>query len=304
MTAILTNELTKEYGDTTALHSVNLTIEEGEIFGFLGPNGAGKSTLIDILLDFRRPTSGQVSVFGHDPQQEASTIRRRAGILPDGFDLYERLSGAQHIRFAAEMAETEVDPARVLSRIGLDSESDQPVGDYSKGMRQRLGLGMSLVGEPDLLILDEPVTGLDPRGIQRLQEIIKNEAERGTTVFFSSHLLHQVDAVCDRVGILNNGTLLAVDTVDALQETIGSTSVLVLTVDSTPDASTVEELEGLDGVTGVDVDGSILRIQCTNPGVKSEAIGLAGKQGLVVTDVDVQDRSLEDLFDAYTGDEQ
>ncbi|ELY99436.1 ABC transporter ATP-binding protein [Natrialba asiatica] len=300
MAVIEANALSKRYGESTVLDSIDLQVEEGEIFGFLGPNGAGKSTFIDILLDFRRPTSGQLSVLGHDSQRESKIVRQRSGILPDGYELYSRLPGRQHIEFAATVAGVDSRPDRVLARVGLEGDGDQPVGSYSKGMCQRLALGMVLASDPDLLILDEPASGLDPNGIQQLQEIVREEADRGTTVFFSSHLLEQVEAVCDRVGILNDGELLAVDAIDALQEAIGGSSELLLTVDDQPIESSLRSLEELDGITDVDADGTTIRLSCSDPAVKSKAITQTSSAGLTVTDVDVQRRSLEELFSEYT----
>ncbi|WP_436923557.1 ATP-binding cassette domain-containing protein [Halosimplex amylolyticum] len=297
MAAIETTALTKEYGDVRAVDGLSLTVEEGEIFGFLGPNGAGKSTTINVLLDYVRPTSGDVSVLGVDPQARPEVVRARLGVLPEGYALYDRLSARKHLRFAAKMEGVDTDPEAILDRVGIADEADRAVGGFSKGMTQRLALGMALVGEPDLLILDEPSSGLDPNGAREMREIVREERDRGATVFFSSHVMEQVEAVCDRVGIMNDGDLVAVDTVEGLRGRLGTGSTLVVTVDTVPDTSGVE---AIDGVTGVSVRDDALRVSCTDPGVKAEVIERVGAAGATVRDIDVEEASLEDLFTEYT----
>ncbi|OYR85921.1 copper ABC transporter ATP-binding protein, partial [Halorubrum ezzemoulense] len=206
--------------DVIAVSDLNLAVERGEVYGFLGPNGAGKSTTIDMLLNYSYPTEGTVEIFGQDIRTDPDVIDRRVGVLPEGYGLYDRLSGRRNLEFAIDWQDASDDPADLLARVGLDADdAARPVGDYSKGMTQRLALAMALVDDPDLLVLDEPSSGLDPNGIRRLRDIIREEASDGTTVFFSSHVLSQVEAVCDRVGILDDGELVAVDTVAGLRET-------------------------------------------------------------------------------------
>ncbi|MFT4946948.1 MAG: ABC-2 type transport system ATP-binding protein, partial [Natronomonas sp.] len=202
MTAIELNGLTKRYGSLVAVDNLDLRIEEGEVFGFLGPNGAGKSTTINIILDFVKPTAGQARVFDMDCQQQGQDLRHRIGVLPEGYDVYDRLTGRQHLEFAIESKNATDNPQELLERVDIADAADRKASGYSKGMAQRLILAMALVGDPDLLILDEPTTGLDPNGAREIREIIREENSRGTTVFFSSHILSQVEAVCDRVGIL------------------------------------------------------------------------------------------------------
>jgi ABC-2 type transport system ATP-binding protein len=233
MTVIETNDLTKRYGTGTetvlAVDGLDLRVERGEVFGFLGPNGAGKSTTIDMLLDYVRPSDGTASIFGKDVREAAETIRHRIGVLPEGVGLYDRLSGRRHVEFAIEWTDAADDPDAVLERVGLSpGDAARPVGDYSKGMARRLALGMALVGDPDLLILDEPSAGLDPNGIREMRELVRAEAARGTTVFFSSHILGEVEAVCDRVGTLSAGELVAVDDVEHLRKAVGGGSTLRL----------------------------------------------------------------------------
>lgn len=218
---IETNALTKEYGSIRAVDELDLSIESGEVYGFLGPNGAGKSTTIGLLLDYLRPTSGTVRIFGMDPREEPIEVHTRIGILPDRFGLYEDRSARQHVEFVAETKRVADDPEGLLERVGLADAIDADTAEFSKGMEQRLALAMALVGEPELLVLDEPFTGLDPHGVRRVREIVHEENNRGATVFFSSHVLGQVELVCDRIGILHEGRLVAEGSVDELRDAAG-----------------------------------------------------------------------------------
>jgi ABC-2 type transport system ATP-binding protein len=298
MAAIELDGVTKRYGDVRALHDVDLTVDDGEIFGFLGPNGAGKSTTIDILLDFVRPTAGEVTVLGHDAQAESRAVRGRTGVLPDGFSVYDRLTGRKHLRLAVDSKGADEDVDDLLARVGIADAADRPAGDYSTGMVQRLVLAMALVGDPDLLILDEPSTGLDPNGARRMREVIRAERDRGATVFFSSHILEQVEAVCDRVGILRGGELVAVDTIEGLREAVGGGDRLTVTVDRVTDAA-VAAVEGVEGVSTVTVDGSRLAVDCDD-GAKTAVISTLEDEGLAVRDFATTESSLEELFAAYT----
>ncbi len=299
MTAIETTGLTKRFGDVTAVEDLDLTVEDGEVFGFLGPNGAGKSTVIDVLLDFVRPTAGSATVLGHDAQREAAAIRRRTGVLPEGGALYERLTGREHLEWVARANGLTGNVGALLERVGLSAAAaDRAVRGYSKGMRQRLAFGMALVGDPDLLILDEPSSGLDPRGMQDLRGIVREEASAGRTVFFSSHLLGEVEAVCDRIGIMNDGRLVATGTPDELRTRLAVAGAIRFEVADVPDT---RPLESVDGVESVTVDGTTVEATVTDATAKIDvATRLARETG--VLDVHSEDGSLERLFNSYTSD--
>jgi len=297
MAAIDVSGVTKRYGDVTALQDLDLTVEDGEVFGFLGPNGAGKSTTIDILLDHVRPTAGEARVFGHDTQADSVAVREHSGVLPDGFGTLGRMTGRQHVEFAFDAKATTGDADAVMERVGIAHAADRPATGYSKGMAQRLMLGMALAGEPDLLVLDEPTTGLDPNGARQMREIVDTERQRGATVFFSSHILEQVEAVCDRVGILNDGRLVAVDTIDGLREAAGTTGQVSVTLETVPEGLT-DRLRAVVGITSLDVDDSTLRIGCENA-AKGEVIHQC-YEAATVENVETSEASLEDIFVAYT----
>ncbi|MEF8773423.1 MAG: ABC transporter ATP-binding protein [Halobacteriales archaeon] len=300
MSAIEIDGVTKAFGDVTAVDDLSLTVEEGEIFGFLGPNGAGKSTTINMMLDFVRPTAGSIEVFGYDAQRRSVAVRSMTGVLPEGFSVYDRLTGRQHVAFAIDSKHADEDPEAILERVGLGDAVDRKAGNYSKGMRQRLALGMALVGDPDLLVLDEPTTGLDPGGARDIRRIVREEVDRGATAFFSSHILGQVEAVCDRVGILRDGEMVAVDSIDALRENVSDGAVLEVTTRGL-DGVDLDPVRALSGVSRVDVEGNVVRVAC-DPDVKSTVVGTLEDAGARVEDFSTEEASLEDLFVAYTED--
>ncbi|MFP9193748.1 ABC transporter ATP-binding protein [Natronosalvus vescus] len=300
MPAIECRNLTKRFGDVVAVDDLDLTVEEGEIFGFLGPNGAGKSTTIDILLDFIRPTDGSVTVLGHDAQTEGEAVRRRTGVLPDAYHVYDRLTGRQHLEFVLEMKGSDEDPLALLERVGIPEAADRKAGGYSKGMRQRLVLAMALVGDPDLLVLDEPSTGLDPNGAREMREIIRQENDRGTTVFFSSHVMEQVEAVCDRVAIIDRGQLVAVDTIDGLRDASETGETLYVYV-TEPDESTATQVAALEGVTDAALVDGRLEVRVGDVS-KFAVLHAIDAEVAPVQDFSVVESSLEDLFVRYTNE--
>ena len=302
MTAIELTDVSKHFGDVVAVRDLDLTVEEGEIFGFLGPNGAGKSTTIDMMLDFVRPTAGEVRVLGFDAQREGVALRQRTGVLPDAYHLYDRLTGRQHVEFAIESKGSDEDPIELLGRVGIAEAADRKAGGYSKGMRQRLVLAMALVGDPELLILDEPSTGLDPNGAREMRDLIRTEAESGTTVFFSSHILEQVEAVCDRVGILNRGELVAVDTIAGLRQAVEPETTLEVSVSGASEDS-VEAVQAVEGVKSASLTDGTMHVTLLE-GSKLPALNALEDAGVTVLDFTVETSSLDDLFAAYTSEKQ
>ncbi|MGQ3412783.1 ATP-binding cassette domain-containing protein [Natrinema sp. LN54] len=303
MATIDISGVTKRYGSETALDGLDLSVENGDIYGFLGPNGAGKSTTINLVLDFIRPTQGDVRVFDLDAQADSLEIRNRTGILPEGAELYDRLTGRQHVEFAIESKRADDDPDELLARVGIADAAEKKAGGYSKGMAQRLMLATALVGEPDLLILDEPSTGLDPNGAREMREIIREENERGATVFFSSHVLGQVESVCNRVGILRDGHLIAEDTVEGLRDSMPNQTRLRVTLDRIPDDSSaaLETIEAIEGVSSVTPEGRTLVVACEDS-AKTRVLRAIEDIGVSVEDFATDESSLEDLFVAYTSD--
>ena len=300
MAAIDLSGVTKRYGELTAVRQLDLTVEEGEIYGFLGPNGAGKSTTINMMLDFVRPTAGEVSVLGTDAQRETTAVRDNIGVLPEGFDVYDRLSGRKHLEFAIDSKDATEDPDTVLERVGLTGDGGRKASEYSTGMKQRLALGMALIDDPDLLILDEPSSGLDPAGAKDMREIVRAEADRGATVFFSSHVLGQVEAVCDRVGILRDGQLVAQDSIEGLRAAVDGSETLTVTVDAAS-RDDLEAIRTMEGVSGVTTDGGTVTVSCDGD-TKTDVITALEASGVTVKNFQTEEASLEELFFAYTED--
>lgn len=302
MAAIQIDNLSKHFGDIVAVDGLDLTVEDGEIFGFLGPNGAGKSTTIDIILDFIRPTAGTVTVLGHDAQKEGLAVRRRTGVLPDAYHVYDRLTGRQHLEFAIEAKQKDDDPMALLERVGIADAADRKAGGYSKGMKQRLIMAIALIGDPDLLILDEPSTGLDPNGAREMRDIIRQENDRGTTVFFSSHVMEQVEAVCDRVAIINRGKLVAVDTIQALREATEAGETLYIQVE-TIEEDTIERIEQVEGVVGAALEDGRIRVTIGDLS-KFSVLETIDSTVVPIQDFSVVTSSLADLFTHYTSEAQ
>jgi ABC-2 type transport system ATP-binding protein len=296
--AIDFDDVSRRFGDVTALQDLDLTVEQGEIYGFLGPNGAGKSTAINVLLGFLPPTDGAATVLGYDTQTESTTLRHHLGVLPEGYQVYDRLTGREHLELAAESKDVTPEYDRLVERVGIEAAADRKAGTYSKGMTQRLVFGMALVGDPDLLVLDEPSSGLDPNGARELREIILEENDRGTTVFFSSHVLGQVEAVCDRVGILRGGTLIAEDSIQGLRSAVDTGSVLTVTLDAVTD-DYVDAVATLDGVSDAHAERGQLTVTLEG-GSKTAVLQALEEAGAEVRDFSTQEQSLEDLFAAYT----
>ena len=217
--AIATSGLRKTYGSRVALHDLTLTVPAGEVFGFLGPNGAGKTTAMKILLGLVRPSGGQALVFGRPPAEPAA--RRRIGYLPEHFRFQEWATGAElldvHGRLAGLGASERAERIpELLERVGLAGRGGERVRRYSKGMTQRLGLALALLHRPELVLLDEPTSALDPVGRREVRELVRELAAAGVTVFLNSHLLTEVEAVCDRVAIVSHGRVLVSGPLDDL----------------------------------------------------------------------------------------
>lgn len=297
--AIQIHDVTKRFGSFTAVDRVDLQIEQGEVFGFLGHNGAGKSTLINMLLDHIRPTAGDLAVFGADCQTDSVEARKHMGVLPDGYGVYSGLTGRQHVQFAMESKGVDGEPLNLLDRVGITEAADRAAEGYSKGMTQRMVFAMALVGEPDLLILDEPTSGLDPAGARSMREIILEENERGATVFFSSHILEQIEAVADRVGIMHQAQLAAVDTISGLRDMAGGETRLLIATDNL-EGTHIDAVEALDEVDKAGLtDEGRLAVTCAK-GAKMDVLLALDEQGVEVLDLTTEEASLEDLFVEYT----
>jgi ABC-2 type transport system ATP-binding protein len=253
-TAISTHGLTKDYGAGHGLFDLDLTVRRGEILGFLGPNGAGKSTTMRLLLDLIRPTAGSATVLGLDTRADSLEIRRRVGFLPGDFAVHPKLDGAavlDHLAHLRGGVDRRVRDA-LAERFG--AQLDRPVRELSTGNRQKIGLIQAFMHEPELLILDEPIAGLDPLVQQSFHELLAEVAAQGRTVFLSSHTLSEVERVAARIAILRRGRLVVVDSLESLR----AIAVQRLEIEFAGDAPRPERLRALPGVHEVTGEGSHL----------------------------------------------
>jgi ABC-2 type transport system ATP-binding protein len=227
-------DLTKRYGNFTAVDSLNLSVRKGEVFGLLGPNGAGKSTTILMILGLTDPTSGRVKVSGIDSTTHPMEVKRKVGYLPEDVGFYDDYTGLENLMYTARLNRLSRKDARVkcedlLRRIGLNEAMHKKAGKYSRGMRQRLGLADVLIKDPEVIILDEPTLGIDPKGVREfLDLIVELSKEKGLTVLFSSHHLHQMQQVCDRVGLFIGGKLLAEGNIQSLSQKLFSSNPYII----------------------------------------------------------------------------
>lgn len=258
---IATRGLTKRYGDATAVEGLTVEVYPGEIFGLLGPNGAGKTTTILMLLGLSEPTSGEVQVLGLDPTRHSLEVKRRVGYLPDAVGFYERSSGRENLHYTAALNRLPRDVAgrridELLELVGLSDAADDPVGTYSRGMRQRLGVADALVKDPAVLILDEPTTAIDPEGVAQMLDLIRGLArDRGVALLLASHLLHQVQSVCDRVGIFVSGRMVASGPMEELAaQVIASSPVVEVRVGGEQVQAAADVLREVPGVERCDPD--------------------------------------------------
>jgi ABC-2 type transport system ATP-binding protein len=282
MSVIVTTDLSKHYGSTIrALETVSIAVEPGEIFGFLGPNGAGKSTMIRLLLGFLHPTAGRASVFGLDTERDSVAIRRRVGYLPGGIALYDTMTGLALLDYLVDLQGGQpVRRAELLDRLELSAATlERPVRDYSRGMRQKLGIIQALQHDPELAILDEPTEGLDPLMQRAFYGLLHDLRAAGRTIFFSSHVLSEVERVCDRVAIIRLGSIVALEDVHALLARRRRHVELRFAAGvSAPD------LTAVPGVSRVVVDGELLTC---------ELEGSVGPFLHAIRDVDAVDLTIE-----------
>lgn len=228
---IQVQNLVKRYGDTIAVDNVSFTIEKGQVYGFLGPNGAGKSTTMNILTGYIGPTSGQVIVNGHDILEEPDEARRCIGYLPEQPPLYMDMVVYEYLMFCAQLKkvpkkERDDHLKQIMTSVGLEQVSGRLIRNLSKGYKQRVGLAQALVGYPEILILDEPTVGLDPKQIIEVRDLIRSLSAQHT-IIFSSHILSEVQAICDRVLVINRGKLVAAGTTADLERRMSSSSLIL-----------------------------------------------------------------------------
>jgi ABC-2 type transport system ATP-binding protein len=295
---VQTRGLTKKYGDVFAVHDLNLELHAGEVFGFLGPNGAGKTTTVKLLLGLIRPTGGEIFLFGEPAAGSWERLLRRVGAIVEAPAFYPYLSGRQNLHVLARLdgvPSAKADEA--IEQVSLGGAADRNFSGYSVGMKQRLGIAAALLREPQLVLLDEPTSGLDPAGQREIRALIPRLAERGCTIFISSHLMHEIQEVCDRVGILKAGELQSVGPVAHLLRDGGVVEIRVADLERA-----ARLLRALDWVDGVVQRNGLLEV--TAPLEQSADLNRAlAEAGMYAEEIRRREQSLEEYFLEVTGDE-
>jgi ABC-2 type transport system ATP-binding protein len=299
MAAIRTVNLSKTYhaslrdrSDTAALRDLNLEVHEGEVFGFLGPNGAGKTTTINLLLNFTQPTAGEAFVLDRPVSETA--VRSRLGYMPESVNLHDYYRGRKLLDFYGELAGLSEGSRRerveeLLEVVNLSDAAEKRVAQYSKGMAQRMGLAQALVADPDLLILDEPTASLDPVGRKEFRDILVDLKRRRKTVFISSHILSEVESVCDRVAIVQKGELKRIGTLRELS----SGGTVVFRVRAVP-AAAIEKIAAIGAEASFTRDGAAIR--CADDAMRDAAAEILAQHGVEILASEAQAQSLEQIF--------
>jgi ABC-2 type transport system ATP-binding protein len=300
---IETHGLSKRYGDAVAVDGLDLAVRRGEVFGLLGPNGSGKTTTILMLLGLTEPTAGTVRVLGLDPARQPLSVKAHVGYMPDEVGFYDELTGRTNLSYIAKLnnlsrqeAQSRID--EVVARVGLEAVADRPVATFSHGMRRRLGVADVLIKDPQLVIMDEPTQGLDPEGARSFLNIIRKLKEDGITVLLSSHLLHQVQAVCDRVGLFRLGHMELEGTVAELaRHVLGRGYHIQLQADG-PEPALSDALRRVAGVVAVEHDGNRYRVAAETD-LRAEAANAVVQAGGRLLSLDVELPSLDSIYSHY-----
>lgn len=293
--------LLKTYGEQNAVNNISFKIEKGEIVGFLGPNGAGKSTTMKIITGYLQQTSGEAYVCGINVAEDPLAIKKKIGYLPELNALYYDMYVMEYLAFVAEIhkvANVKNKIESVIELTGLTVECKKKIGQLSKGYKQRVGLAAALIHDPEVLILDEPTTGLDPNQIIEIREVIKKQGQN-KTVLFSSHILQEVEAICDRVIIINKGVLVADDKLSNLQNGNNETHIVVVQFKEVVDRAVLEKLNAVSKL--VKISDSIFKLQTTNADVvRKQILELALQQNLNIVSLQSENQSLENIFKTLT----
>jgi len=293
--AIEVKGLSKMFKDLKAVDNLSFNVRKGEIYGLLGPNGAGKTTTIKAILSLIHSNSGQIKINGFDIKTNGIEARRSVGFLPERVAFYNNLTPLQTMNFFCELWGVDKSIAKpTLTEVGLIDAINRKVGTFSKGMVQLLGVAQVMIGKPPVYILDEPMGGLDARWVKTIREKIKWLNEQGATILFSSHILSEVENLCDRVAIINKGRLIAEDTVANLNKYLKIKPRLSILIKGL-DGKVPDKIKELDGVELVEANKDILFVTC-EPNIRSKVIITLEKEGYKIVDIKTIEPSLEDAF--------
>ena len=297
--ALEVSGLVKIYKNVKAVDNISFKVRKGEVFGFLGPNGAGKTTTIKSMLDLIHGDAGQITINGIDVHTNGKEAKKLVGYLPEKVAFYDNLTALQNLMFYAEMKHASKDECKsLIEEFGLGDTVKKKVGAFSKGMVQRLGMARAVLGKPPILILDEPTGGLDARGVVLIRDKIRELQKNGATIFVSSHILSEIQEVCDRVGIINKGVLVAEDTVDALSKKLNLKPRITAELETMSDV-VVSAVKKVDGVEKVEVHGKQIEVLC-DAKMKAKVILAISTAGGNILNLSTKEPSLEDVFMRYT----
>ncbi|MDZ7743813.1 MAG: gliding motility-associated ABC transporter ATP-binding subunit GldA [Bacteroidota bacterium] len=299
--SIIVDKVTKIYGEQKALDEVSFNINPGEIVGLLGPNGAGKSTIMKIISCFIPPTSGEASIYGFDVQEQPLEVRKRIGYLPEHNPLYLEMYVKEYLEFVAGIHKLDNIKTRVVEMIettGLQIEQNKKLGALSKGYRQRVGLAHALIHDPEVLILDEPTTGLDPNQIVEIRELIQ-QIGKEKTVMLSTHIMQEVEAICDRAIIINRGKIVADDKTKNLSSSKFENQVVSVEFDKEVRESELKKLKGIVKLKKVDEMTWVME-SAHDTDIRSDLFKFAVENGLAVLSLNKEAQSLEKVFQKLT----
>ena len=300
-----TKELTKNYGDFTAVNKLNLKIEEGEIFGFLGPNGAGKTTTILMLLGLTEPTSGDAMVWGFNPSREPLKVKKIVGYLPERVGFYRHLTASQNLMYTADLnglpkKETVKNIKELLTSVGLSDVGEKPVGAFSQGMKQRLGIADMLIKKPKLVFLDEPTSGIDPNGITEILDLVAKMAKQKISVVFCSHQLNHVQKICTKVGILAKGKLVAEGPIEQLgRQGKGQERYQIEVQVEKADDEIIKLIKQIKSVTSVTVSSNSMLVSCDRD-LRSQIAKIIVDSGRSLIGIKVEEMSLEKIYKKFS----
>ncbi|MFW6375675.1 MAG: ABC transporter ATP-binding protein [Thermoplasmatota archaeon] len=294
MSAIKIQDVHKSYDGNKALSGLDLEIKEGEIYGFLGPNGAGKTTAIKIILGLVKPEEGDVSVCGKDALEDSMSVRKKIGYLPEKLEMYGELTVSENLRFLCELKGCpEGDIDELLKEFEIDGWRNKKVKSLSKGMLQRIGFMQTMIGDPDVFILDEPTSGLDPRVRRWVKDKIFDLKEKGKTIFLSSHVLSEVQELCDRVGFIKEGVIVGEGNVDTFFDDLEMHPRLELKLEDPVKA--FERIEGMEFVERPRLIDGQLTLYCKEAR-KMDVIKVLLDEGFEINDFSVKNPDLEEVF--------
>ena len=299
--AISVVELTKKFGGIAAVDHATFQIKKGEIFGFLGPNGAGKTTTIKAILALLHPDQGELRINGTDIFADEKKAKNQIGYLPEKVAFYDNLTALQNLMFYAEIKHASKESCLpLLKEFGLEESANKKVGAFSKGMTQRLGMARAVLGNPSILILDEPSSGLDPRGVVFIRERIKHMQEQGATVLVSSHILGEIQEMCDRVCIINKGKIVAVDKIENLGSRLRLRPKIVILLKKMTD-EVIKAVEKVKDVDQVLAKGTMLEVTCQASAKANVILAVVKAKGNIMN-LQIREPSLEDVFMRFTED--